>query len=714
MENQIRPSNKKVWHGALAVLLTTTLALAARAERINQEGRILGPAPFVTTPTLFNTSAGDGIVSAMQIMPRDSAWNEDISQRPLLPNSREMIAQITSDLAASRRTLRPFYEMNYVLVPDNQPRITIPFFNYPDESDLDGGTFPNGSYPIASNLPIESWPKDTGDLTLQQWQQDVNNAGGDRHAIIVAPGAGSIWETWLTKLTQSGWEASNGAKFDLNSNTMRPAGWTSGDAAGLPMFPALVRYDECQRGMVEHAVRLVVAKSRREYIYPARHYASSIPATSVNYPAMGQRMRLKADFVIPQNWTIEERAVLLALKKYGAIVADNGNFFSISVCPDDRFASNGFDHLSTITIDNFDVITTTGPTEGPRSPGAPSVEAGPDQFIEMPANTALNGVVNAPLGNAAIQWRLYSGPAAVAFADPSHANTTASFTQPGVYTLLLSANDGVHTVAYDALVVHVTSRASLGNISTRVDVRSGQSVSIGGFIIPGSVAKNVIVRAIGPSLADSGVLGALADPTLELRDSSGTLLQANDNWKDTQEQAIRDTTLAPTNDLESAIVAPLQPGAYTAVVSGKNSTTGIGVVEVYDLQRSPSSKLVNISTRGSVGTGQNVMIGGLILLGPDPARILFRAIGPSLVAAGIPSALADPQLNLFDAQGTTVATNNNWRDSQEAAIQGTGAAPTDDAEAAILVDLYPGNYTGVVSGVNGGTGTALIEAYYLQ
>jgi hypothetical protein len=714
MEKKIRPFNKEVWQGACAVLLTTTLALTAGAERINQEGRILGPAPFVTTPTLFNTPAGDQIVSAMQIMPRDSAWNEDISQRPLLSNSRDMIAQITSDLSASRRTLRPFYEMNYVLVPDNQPRVTIPFFNYPDESDLDGGVFPNGNYPIASNLPIESWPKDTGDLTLQQWQQDVNNSGGDRHAIMVAPGAGSIWETWLTKLTQSGWEASNGAKFDLNSNTMRPASWTSGDAAGLPMFPALVRYDECQRGMVEHAVRLVVKQSRREYIYPARHYASSIPATSVNYPAMGQRLRLKADFVIPQNWTIEERAVLLALKKYGAIVADNGNFFSISVCPDDRFASNAFDHLSTITIDNFEVIATTGPTEGPRSPGAPSVEAGPDQFIEMPASTSLNGVVNAPLGNATIQWRLYSGPAAVAFGDASHATTTASFTQPGVYTLMLSANDGVHTVAYDALVVHVTSRASMGNISTRVDVQNGQSVSIGGFIIPGSAAKQVIVRAIGPSLANSGVQGALADPTLELRDSSGTLLQANDNWKDTQEQAIRNTTLAPTNDLESAIVASLQPGAYTAVVSGKNGTTGIGVVEVYDLQRSPSSKLVNISTRGSVGTGQNVMIGGVILLGPDPARILFRAIGPSLVAAGIPAALADPRLDLFDAQGTTIATNNNWRDSQEAAIQGTGAAPTDNAEAAILVDLYPGNYTGVVSGVNGGTGTALIEAYYLQ
>src|SRR6476659_9239092 len=320
------------------LLLMLGLTSLARAERINHEGRILGPAPVVTTPTLFNTPAADAVVSAMQIMPRDNPWNEDISRRPVLANSDAIIAQITNDLASNRRTLRPFYEMNYVLVPNNQPRITIPFFNYPDESDLDGGTFPNGSYPIPPNLPIETWPRETGNLTLEQWQQDVNDDGGDRHAIMVAPGTGSIWETWQAKLTSTGWEASNGAKFSLNSNALRPDGWTSGDAAGLPMFPAIVRYDECQRGMVEHALRIVVAKSRREYIYPATHFASSIPATSTNYPAMGQRVRLKSSFVIPESWTIEEKAVLRALKKYGALVADNGNFFSVSVCPDDRFA----------------------------------------------------------------------------------------------------------------------------------------------------------------------------------------------------------------------------------------------------------------------------------------------------------------------------------------------------------------------------------------
>src|SRR6476620_8462784 len=351
-----------------ALVARLLIAGNGAAERINQEGRILGPAPVVSTSILFNTPDADAIVSALQIMPITNPWNVDISQRPRLANSDAMIAQIKSDLSLTRQTLRAFYEMNYVLVPDNQPRVTIPFLDYPDESDLDGGIFPNGSYPLPSNMPIETWPVGTGGLSLQQWQADVTSVGGDRHGIVVAPGAGSVWETWQLKLTQAGWQASNGAKFNLNSNALRPAGWTSGDAAGLSMFVATVRYDECQRGMVEHALRLVVKRTRKEYIYPATHYASSIAATSTNYPAMGQRLRLKANFAIPSGWTTEEKAVLLAMKKYGAIVADNGNFFSVSVCPDDRFSSNAFSHLSTIDINNFEVIQTTGPTEGPRSP----------------------------------------------------------------------------------------------------------------------------------------------------------------------------------------------------------------------------------------------------------------------------------------------------------------------------------------------------------
>jgi hypothetical protein len=695
------------------LLLLLGLASIAQAERINHEGRILGPAPVVTAPMLFNTPAADAIVSPMQIMPRDNPWNEDISRRPLLPNSDAMIVQIKSDLG-TRQTLQPFYEMNYVLVPDNQPRVTIPFLDYPDESDLDGGTHPSGSYPIPSNQPIESWPRGTGNLTLQQWQVDANHSGGDRHGIMVAPGVGSVWETWQMKLTQNGWQASNGAKFNLNSNALRPAGWTSGDAAGLSMFVATVRYDECERGMVEHALRLVVKRSRQEYIYPATHYASSIPATSTNYPAMGERLRLKAGFAIPSNWTIEEKAVLLALKKYGAIVADNGNFFSVSVSPDNRFSSNAFSHLSTIDINNFEVVQTTGPAEGPRSPGAPGVDAGPDQFLEWPANISLSGSVNDPSGRASVSWKVYSGPAGVSFANANQAATTATISAPGTYTFILSADDGTHAVAYDAVVVRATGHNALANLSTRVQVGTASNVAIAGFIITGNTAKQVVVRGLGPSLATVGVQGALSDPLLELYDAGGNLLSSNNDWQQSQAQALRDANLAPSNDLESAILATLAPGAYTAILRGNGNATGIGLVEVYDLQTSATSKLGNLSTRGLVGSAQTVMIGGTIVTGPDSARVVFRALGPSLAAVGIASPISDPGLDLFDANGAKISSNNNWKDTQQIAISGAGLAPSSDLESAILTDLAPGNYTAVVSSVNDASGIALVEAYHLQ
>jgi hypothetical protein len=695
---------------AIGILLLATRD--SGAERINQEGRILGPAPQVSTPTLFNTPEADAVVSAMQIMPVTNPWNEDISQRPRLANSDAMIAQIKSDLSPTRQTLRAFYEMNYVLVPDNQPRLTILFLDYPDESDLDGGTFPNGKYPIPPNVPIESWPQGTGNLTLQQWQMDVNNNGGDRHGIMVAPGSGSLWETWQMKLTQSGWQASNGAKFDLNSNALRPAGWTSGDAAGLPMFPAVPRFDECERGMVEHAMRLAVAKTRREYIYPAVHYASSIPATSINYPAMGQRLRLKASFIIPSNWTIEERAILLGLKKYGALVADNsGDFFSISVAPDNRWPANCFDHLATISIDNFEVIQTTGPTEGPRSPGAPIVDAGSDQVIGIDDTATLSALVSAPNQDTTINWRLYSGPAAVQLTNSNTATANASFSAPGSYTFMVSVADNMHAVAYDAVVVKVMPHVRMANISTRVAVGTAQNVAIAGFIINGDSPKQVMVRALGPSLTPFGVAGALSDPMLDLRDDAGNQIATNDNWKDSQEQAIVDTGFAPANDSESAILATLPPGNYTAIVNGNDGTTGVGLVEVYELDS--TSRLLNISTRGFVGGGDNVLIAGLILDGIDNGTICFRALGPSLAAFGVQGVIADPRLDVFNAQGTKVGANNNWKDSQQSAIQSVGLAPGNDTESALLTTLTPGNYTAIVSGIGGATGVALIEAYHL-
>lgn len=303
------------------------LALSTRAERINHEGRILGPLPVVTNAVLFNTPEADAIVSALQIFPRDNAWNEDISRRPLLTNSDAMMSQILADLATNRRTLRAFQEMNFVLVPTNQPLVPVQFDTYADESDP-------SPYPFPPNTPIEGWPSQTGTQSLFDWQRDASGVGGDRHAIIIQPGTGLAWETWSTDLVvannSTNWTAANGAKWNLNSNALRPAGWTSADAAGLSMLGGLVRYDECERGAVEHAVRLIVKRTRRAYVYPATHAAST--TNYVHLPAMGQRLRLKGNFAIPSNWTRQEKAILRAMQKYGAIVADNGGFFFFPSC----------------------------------------------------------------------------------------------------------------------------------------------------------------------------------------------------------------------------------------------------------------------------------------------------------------------------------------------------------------------------------------------
>ena len=448
------------------LLLSLPLAVVA-GERINQEGRILGPLPAVTNSILFNTNNADAVVAAMQIFPVTNPWNEDISRRPLLANSDAMIARIDSDLTASH-SLTPEFEMNFVLVPDNQMLVSNQFVTYPDDSDLNGGTYPFGLYPIPTNMPIEEWPVGTGTQTLLQWQ--TNNDGSDRHSIIVQPGIGLIWETWNALRVGTNWQAGNGAIFNLNTNGLRPAGLTSGDAAGLPMFPALVRYDEAERGVVEHACRIVVRHSRKEYIYPATHDASVPSTTDTNVPAMGQRVRLKAAFAIPDGWTKEEKAVLLALKKYGALVADNGHYFSISVTPDDRWPANCFDDLNSVAITNFEVIQTTGPSEGPRSAGAPVADAGPDQTAPAGSPLQLQGAVAFTGAPPAISWKLYSGPGAVTFGDATLTNTPVNFSAPGIYTLELSAADGVHAVVYDAVTITVVNGITVSIALTGTNV----------------------------------------------------------------------------------------------------------------------------------------------------------------------------------------------------------------------------------------------------
>jgi hypothetical protein len=258
--------------------------------------------------------------------------------------------------------------------------------------------------------------------------------------------------------------------------------------------------------------------------------------------------------------------------------------------------------------------------------------------------------------------------------------------------------------------------ARLLNISTRVPVRRGDGAGIAGFIIGGTTPKKVIVRAIGPSLESNGapVAGRLENPTLELHDGGGALIAQNDNWRESdQVPAIEASTIPPSDNRESAIVRDLAPGNYTAVVRGAGDTEGIALAEVYDLDIAGDSQLVNISTRGSVETGDNILIGGFILRG-NTATVLLRAIGPELTAHGVPNALQDPTLELRDINGGLIMENDNWRENQQTEINGTGIAPTDDRESAIFKLLPGGNYTAIVRGKSGSVGVGLVEAYRLS
>lgn len=241
---------------------------------------------------------------------------------------------------------------------------------------------------------------------------------------------------------------------------------------------------------------------------------------------------------------------------------------------------------------------------------------------------------------------------------------------------------------------------------------------IGGFIITGNEAKRVIIRGIGPSMASAGVTNLVADPILRLFGPGQNQIAVNDNWKDIQRTEIEATGIPPQDDREAALVATLSPAAYTVTLAGANGGNGVGLVEVYDLNTAVGARLANISTRGSVQTGDNAMIGGFILGGTstNPTRVVVRALGPSLSQAGINGPLANPTLQLVDSNGQTVGYNDNWQDdpNQAAQLQALNIAPLNPAESAIVTTLPPGLYTAVVAGLNGVIGIGLIEVYAIQ
>jgi len=300
---------------------------------------------------------------------------------------------------------------------------------------------------------------------------------------------------------------------------------------------------------------------------------------------------------------------------------------------------------------------------------------------------------------------------------------------PGIYGGPMSGAPNILLEFRGSGTVSVGPLSTLGNISTRAFVQTGDNVMIGGFMVQGTHSKRVIIRALGPELTRYGIPNVLANPILELHDGTGALIASNDNWVTTiiggiitanQAPDILNSHHAPRDPRESAIIADLPPGNYTAIVRGVNNMTGVGLVEVYDLSPGNDSILGNISTRAFVQTDDNVMIGGFIVAGAQPKKVIIRAIGPELTQYGVPNALADPTLELHDGTGALIASNNNWASTiiggiitanQVREIQASGYAPSDGRESAIIAFLPPGNYTAIVRGVNNTTGVALVEVY---
>ena len=308
------------------------------------------------------------------------------------------------------------------------------------------------------------------------------------------------------------------------------------------------------------------------------------------------------------------------------------------------------------------------------------------------------------------------------------------FVSDGAFTLSKVTPSGTRTdFAHPSGPYQIAFEPALSqplNISTRVNVQTGDNALIGGFITTGSVGKKVVVRAIGPSLSNFGIATALQDPTLELRGANGSLIASNDNWKtndqthQSQQAAIQATGLAPSDDRESALMAELGPSSYTAIVRGKNDTTGVGLVEVYDVNQTADAKLANISTRGNLETSDSVMIAGVIIgSGNGAAKLLFRVLGPSLAAFGITHPLQDPYVDIRDSNGTRIAFNDDWKVRegnvipQQDEIEATGLQPANDPESAVIVTLPVGNYTAIAASfglAEDKTGVAIIEVYNLR
>jgi hypothetical protein len=316
----------------------------ARLERLRA-----AKMPPLDRPVPFDTPEADAVCSALEVFPPDNPWNLVVEDWPLHPNSKNLVAAV-----GPGKPFRYNPDMAFVLVPPGQKKVDVKLVGYPDESD-------KGPFPVPDNVPIEGWPLGFPGLSLDDVQRDKRNQDGDRHALVVDPAGRMLYEFYQLKKTDQGWQAAQASVFDLKSNRLRPDTWTSADAAGLPIFPAVVRYDEIKRGIVEHAMRFTVRRTRKEYVYPATHQAGH--GRDANLPRMGERFRLRKDFDVT-GFSPEVQAILKGLKKYGMFVADNGIDWAISVAPDRRIP-NLHEELRKIKGSDFEVVQ---PPPGYRPP----------------------------------------------------------------------------------------------------------------------------------------------------------------------------------------------------------------------------------------------------------------------------------------------------------------------------------------------------------
>jgi hypothetical protein len=435
----------------------------------NQEGRVLGSTPLPLAPVDWNTATADGILQTLQILPANNPWNEDITGLPISPDSGTII----SGMGASTH-VHVNRDMNLTIIPSGQTTKAVTLTSYGSESDP-------GPYPVPDNTPIEGYLGDdlfSAGLTrsLSDIQQDINpTLGGDRHATIIDPANGYLYEFGNTiRNAAFTWTASGEATFNMNSNTTRHAGWTSADAAGLPILPSIARYDECQRGMVEHALRFT-ASSRAAYVWPATHLTGSYSGN--DRPRMGERFRLKNDASVNAKIAamhLHPQAIALALQKYGMFMADNGSNWYISTNSDNRLTN--LNDLQTLIGSDFDVVVTTGPNEGPRATSTAAITVtdggGGGGGDTVPPTLAITSPTTASTFSTSSSSLLVAGTASddkslasVTWTNSAGGSGTASGTtawsalialKSGTNTLTVTAHDGGGNVTSAVLTVTYT------------------------------------------------------------------------------------------------------------------------------------------------------------------------------------------------------------------------------------------------------------------